>query len=64
MVYVTWQCFQSIAGTGDTQMYLDSVESSNPALGKLGRHVSEFNTYIANNKAFVPNYGDVIGMVR
>jgi hypothetical protein len=38
--------------------HLDSVENGNPALGKLGQHVSEFNTYIANNRAFIPNYGD------
>ena len=50
--------FRALQVLGDIQMDLDSVENGNPALGKLGQHVSEFNTYIANNKAFIPNYGD------
>ena len=50
--------FRALQVLDDIQMDLDSVESEKPALGKLGQHVSEFNTYIANNKAFIPNYGD------
>jgi hypothetical protein len=50
--------FRALQVLGDVQMDLDSVENGNPALGKMGQHVSEFNTYIANNKAFIPNYGD------
>ena len=50
--------FRALQVLGDIQMDLDSIENDNPALGKLGQHVSEFNTYIANNKAFIPNYGD------
>ena len=58
MVSVAWQCIQSIAVLGDIQMDLDSVEDENSAVGKLYRAVSEFITYISNNKAFIPNYGD------
>ena len=50
--------FRGLQVIGDIQMDLDSVENNNPVLGKLRQHVSEFNTYIANNKAFIPNYGD------
>ena len=39
-------------------MDLDSIEDENPTVGKLYRAVGEFITYIANNKAFIPNYGD------
>jgi len=42
----------------DEEKKTGEVESQKPALGKLRQHVSEFNTYIANNKAFIPNYGD------
>jgi hypothetical protein len=50
--------FRALQVIGDMQMDLDSVENDNPALGKMRQHVSEFNTYISNNKAFIPNYGD------
>jgi hypothetical protein len=50
--------FRALQVIGDIQMDLDSVENGSPALSKMGRHISEFNTYIANNGAFIPNYGD------
>ena len=50
--------FRALQVLGDVQMDLDSIEDENPAVDKLYRAVSEFITYIANNKAFIPNYGD------
>ncbi len=50
--------FRALQVLGDIQMDLDSVEKGNAASDKLGQHVSEFTTYIANNKAFIPNYGN------
>ncbi len=50
--------FRALQVLGDIQMDLDSIEDENPAVGKLYRAVSEFVTYITNNKAFIPNYGD------
>lgn len=50
--------FRALQVLDDVQMDFDSFENGNSALGKLGQHVSEFNTYIANNKAFIPNYAD------
>ena len=50
--------FRTLQVLGDIQMDLDSVEDENSTVGKLYRAVSEFITYIANNKAFIPNYGD------
>jgi hypothetical protein len=50
--------FRALQVLGDIQMDLDSVENENSTVGKLCRVVSEFITYIANNKAFIPNYGD------
>ena len=39
-------------------MDLDSIEDENSAVDKLHKTVSEFITYISQNKAFIPNYGD------
>ena len=50
--------FRALQVLGGIQMDLDSVEDENSTVGKLYRAVSEFITYIANNKAFIPNYGD------
>ena len=50
--------FRALQVLGDIQVDLDSVEDENSVVGKLYRAVSEFNTYIANNNAFIPNYGD------
>ena len=60
MVSYLWHgnVFRALRVIGDIQMYLDSVVEDSPTLSKMGRHVSEFYTYIANNGAFIPNYGD------
>ena len=50
--------FRALQVLGDIQMDLDSVENENSAVSKLYRAVNEFTTYIANNQAFIPNYGD------
>ena len=50
--------FKALQVLGGIQMDLDSVENGNHALGKLEQYVSEFDTYIASNKAFISNYGD------
>lgn len=50
--------FRALQVLGDIQMDLDSIEDENFAIGKLYQTVSEFITYISQNKAFIPNYGD------
>ena len=50
--------FRALQVLCDIQMDLDSVEDENSTVSKLYRTVSEFITYITNNKAFIPNYGD------
>jgi len=50
--------FRTLQVLSDIQMDLDSIENGNANSDKLGQHVSEFTTYISNNKAFIPNYGD------
>jgi hypothetical protein len=50
--------FKALQVLGDVQMDLDSTEDENSSVSKLYRAVSEFNTYISNNQAFIPNYGD------
>lgn len=37
---------------------LDLRRSSSPAAAKLYRSVIEFDTYIRNNRDFIPNYGE------
>jgi hypothetical protein len=43
---------------GNVFMALQVVDDENPVLSNLLKHVSEFNTYIAQNRNFIPNYGD------
>jgi hypothetical protein len=50
--------FKALQKLGDIQMDLDSIEDENSSVGKLYKAVSEFITYISQNQAFIPNYGD------
>lgn len=44
--------------TLDMDLDVADVESKNPIKHKLLRAVEEFLTYIANNQALIPNYGE------
>lgn len=50
--------FRALQVLDDIQMDLDSIEGENPSVVKLYKTVSEFITYISQNQAFIPNYGD------
>ena len=50
--------FKALQVLGDIQMDLETGDKESTALGKLEQPVGEFSTYIARNRAFIPNYGD------
>ena len=50
--------FMALQVVDDIIFDLETLDDENPVLSNLLKHVSEFNTYIAQNRAFIPNYGD------
>jgi len=50
--------FRALQVIDDIRIDLEAVDNESSALGKLVQNASEFSTYIANNRAFIPNYGD------
>jgi hypothetical protein len=50
--------FRALQGLEDLTMDLDDLEPVTEGLKKLRKAVHEFLSYVAVNKAFIPNYGD------
>ena len=50
--------FMALQVLDDLLFDLEPLDEENSVLSKLLKHVSEFSTYIAQNRAFIPNYGN------
>jgi hypothetical protein len=50
--------FRALQVTDDLYFDLEGLVVACPAVTKLWKAVDEFRGYIANNSAFIPNYGD------
>jgi len=50
--------FMALQVLGDLLMDLEPLDDEESVTDKLWRAVDEFNTYIANNASFIPNYRD------
>lgn len=51
----TYKALEQLYGL---EIDIDSGEPAKTVVGKLCKHVSEFTTYIRNNRVYIPNYGD------
>jgi len=50
--------FKALQVLGDIQTDLETGDKESTAWGKLEKTVDECRTYIARNRAFIPNFGD------
>ena len=51
----TYKALEQLYGL---EIDIDSGESTKKIVGKLSKHICEPTTYIRNNRAYIPNYGD------
>jgi len=50
--------YEALWGVRDIEMLISGVEDTYPKFSKLERAVQEFHTYVENNGALIPNYGE------